>query len=195
MVAAAARILVLGVVHVRGQAHGYQVRRELLGWRADTWAKIAPGSIYQALRTLSKHGLLEPVGTEAGERGPERTVYRMTPDGETEFFHLLRVAITDPGAGPESLNAAFAFLNLLTRAELPDLFGYRVRELRARLTTTGPDEGSPLIKKGTPPQIADLGRLYGAQLQAEIEWSLGMLDKIRDGAYWFAEDSTVTAAE
>jgi DNA-binding PadR family transcriptional regulator len=79
----AIRILVLGVVHGSGQAHGYQVRRELLSWRADVWAKVAPGSIYQALRTLTKHGLLEPVATEAGAGGPERTVYRITPDGET----------------------------------------------------------------------------------------------------------------
>jgi hypothetical protein len=38
----ATRLLVLGAVHGLGHAHGYQVRRELLSWRADAWAKVAP---------------------------------------------------------------------------------------------------------------------------------------------------------
>jgi DNA-binding PadR family transcriptional regulator len=50
----ATQLLVLGVINGVGQAHGYQVRNELLAWRADMWAKIAPGSIYQAIRTLTK---------------------------------------------------------------------------------------------------------------------------------------------
>ena len=49
----AVRMLVLGVLRNLGQAHGYQVRRELLTWRADAWAHVDPGSIYQALRTLA----------------------------------------------------------------------------------------------------------------------------------------------
>jgi DNA-binding PadR family transcriptional regulator len=185
----AIRILVLGVVHGSGQSHGYQVRRELLSWRADAWAKVAPGSIYQALRTLTKHGLLEPVATEAGAGGPERTVYRITPDGETEFFHLVRLAITDPAAGAEALNAAFAFLHMLPRTEVADLLGYRVRALWARLVEVDPPPGEA-TEDGTPPQVEALGRLYGAQIRADIEWSLDLASRIRDGAYRFTEDVT-----
>lgn len=183
----AIRILVLGVVHGHGQAHGYQVRRELLTWRADAWAKIAPGSIYQALRTLAKHGMLEPVGTEAGEGGPERAVYRITPDGETELFHLVRLAITEPTWSAEALGAAFAFLHLLPRAELPDLFGYRVRALWAKLVEVDPPRDE-IVNAGTPPQVEALGRLYAAQIRADIDWSLDIASRIRDGAYQFADD-------
>jgi DNA-binding PadR family transcriptional regulator len=192
----AIRILVLGTVHTHGQAHGYQVRRELLSWRVDAWAKVAPGSIYQALRTLSKHGMLEPVATEAGDGGPERTVYRITPDGETEFFHLVRRAITDPATGAESLNAAFAFLPLLTRREVPDLLGYRVRALWAKLVEVDPPDGDAAAAApggGKPAQVAALGRLYAAQIRAEIDWSLDLAGRIRDGAYEFTGEITSQA--
>lgn len=184
----AIRILVLGVVRSAGTAHGYQVRRELLTWHADEWANVAPGSIYQALRTLTKHGLLEQVATESAG-GPERTIYRITADGETEFFHLVRNAITDPGAGPEALNAAFSFLHLLRRPEIPRLLGYRVRTLWARLIAVDPPEG-PDGDDGKPPQVKALFKLYSAQIRAEIDWSLDLSDRIRNGELMFAEDVT-----
>jgi DNA-binding PadR family transcriptional regulator len=189
----AVRILVLGVVRGIGQAHGYQVRRELLTWRADTWAKVAPGSIYQALKTLVKHGMLEPVATESGS-GPERTVYRLTPDGETEFFHLVRVALSDPGTGSEALNAAFAFLHLLPRRELPDLLGYRVRALWSRLVEVEPPNGERMKSDG-PPQVEALSRLYAAQIRAEIDWALDLASRIREGEYHFADDASTFSDE
>lgn len=185
----ATRILVLGVVHRHGQAHGYQVRRELLTWRADIWASIAPGSIYQALRTLTKHGLLEQVSTEAGAGGPERTVYRITPDGETEFLHLVRLAITDSLRDHEMLNAAFAFLHLLPRRELAALFEHRVRALWAKLVEVDPPHRQELDAV-TPPQVAALLPLYAAQIRAEIDWSLDLAGRIRRGEFTFADDVT-----
>lgn len=182
-------MLVLGVVQAEGKAHGYQVRRQLLTWRADSWAKIAPGSIYQALRTLTKRKQLEQVTTESGGSGPERTVYRVTEDGETQLLHLVRTAITDPETGAEALNAAFAFLHLLSRAEVLELFAYRVRTLSARLL-----EVEPPVDPDRPPQVAELGRLYGAQLRADIEWSRDLAERIRAGAYEFADEPATNQA-
>ncbi|WP_170166607.1 PadR family transcriptional regulator [Lentzea atacamensis] len=54
----ATRMLVLGVVKLVGEAHGYVVRRELKSWSADSWANVQPGSIYHALKSLAKDGLL-----------------------------------------------------------------------------------------------------------------------------------------
>src|SRR4051812_645526 len=35
----ATKLLVLGVVHLSGSAHGYQVRSELQSWGVESWAK------------------------------------------------------------------------------------------------------------------------------------------------------------
>ena len=58
------RLLVLGVVRLFQPVHGYEVRRELLSWRAQEWASVKPGSIYNALKTLTREGYLEVVGTD-----------------------------------------------------------------------------------------------------------------------------------
>ena len=52
------RLLVLGGVRIFEPAHGYLVRRELLSWQVEEWAHVKPGSIYNALRTMTRDGLL-----------------------------------------------------------------------------------------------------------------------------------------
>src|SRR3954452_16732179 len=84
------RLLVLGAVRIFQPAHGYLVMRELQSWQVDEWANLKPGSIYNALRSLTKQGMLVE---EAGEKGGGKTVYRLTDDGETEFQRLIRDAI------------------------------------------------------------------------------------------------------
>ncbi len=36
----ATRLLVLGVVRMYGQAHGYRVGRELMSWGVEEWANV-----------------------------------------------------------------------------------------------------------------------------------------------------------
>src|SRR5882757_11215585 len=86
------RLLVLGVVRIFQPVHGYDVRRELLSWRAHEWASVKPGSIYNALKSLSRDGLLEIVGTSQVGGRPERTTYRVSSVGNEEFSSLLREA-------------------------------------------------------------------------------------------------------
>jgi DNA-binding PadR family transcriptional regulator len=202
----AVRMLVLGVVRELGQGHGYQVRRELLRWRADAWAHVAPASIYQALRTLTKHGLVAEVGTESGG-GPERTVYRLTPDGETEFFQLVRSAVSDPRDTLDELSAAFGFLHLLPAQEVAQLLDHRVRALWGRLVVVDPPASQALAGRhpddcpvvvvapdpAKPAQVAALMQLVAAQLRADIDWSLDLASRIRDGTFAFAGSVTSKA--
>jgi DNA-binding PadR family transcriptional regulator len=179
-------MLVLGVVRNLEQAHGYQVRRELVTWRADAWAHVAPASVYQALRTLTKRGLVAEVGTESGG-GPERTVYRITPDGETEFLQLVRSAVSDPGDSLDELSAAFGFLHLLPRDEVARLLDQRVAALWGRLDRARPPDG---VK---PAQVGALVELTAARLRTEIEWALDVAGRIRDGSFAFGDGATSKA--
>ncbi|PRC53075.1 PadR family transcriptional regulator, partial [Mycobacterium sp. ITM-2017-0098] len=52
------RLLVLGVVRRHGEANGYGVHRELMGWRVDTWTAVKPPSIYHAVKQLAREGKL-----------------------------------------------------------------------------------------------------------------------------------------
>jgi hypothetical protein len=86
----ATRLLVLGAVRIFQPIHGYDLRRELMSWHADEWANISFGSIYFALKKMTADGLLEEVDTGRSGGRPEKTRYRLTAAGETEFQSLLR---------------------------------------------------------------------------------------------------------
>ena len=86
----ATRLLVLGAVRIFQPIHGYDLRRELMSWHADEWANISFGSIYFALKKMTGDRLLEEVETERSGGRPEKTLYRLTVEGEKEFQSLLR---------------------------------------------------------------------------------------------------------
>ena len=66
----ATRLLVLGCVRIFQPVHGYFLRRELMSWEVERWAHIHPGSIYNALKTLTKAGLLAEIETPTGHTAP-----------------------------------------------------------------------------------------------------------------------------
>jgi DNA-binding PadR family transcriptional regulator len=110
-------MMILGLVKWMQPVHGYDVRRELLSWRADSWANVQPGSIYHALRKLAEEGLLRQVGTAQVGARPARTSYEITAAGVDEFDCLLRQHWSDCRPAADPFLSAFAFLPALPRPE------------------------------------------------------------------------------
>lgn len=183
----ATRLLVLGVVRMYGQAHGYQVRRELLTWAADQWASVQPGSIYHALKKLAKDGLLADVGTEEGA-GPDRTAYRLTEDGETEFYLLLSRALTEPDRGQENLSAAITFMTTLPRQQVIGLLTYRVSQLES-LTASARHGIEANAEMRKPDHVRELFRLWEFSGEAAIRWTRSLIDQLTAGEFVMADDS------
>ena len=146
------RLLVLGVVRIFGPVHGYDVRRELLSWRMQDWMNIQPGSIYSALKTLEKDGLVEtvddpggggPGGDGSGGDGPDgaggasggggvpKRSYRVTAEGEKVFQAELRAAWWRVERAAEPLIPALCLMPFMPRAELIAAIGARVQQLGA----------------------------------------------------------------
>jgi DNA-binding PadR family transcriptional regulator len=187
----ATRLLVLGVVRMYGQAHGYQVRRELLTWSADKWASVQPGSIYHALKKMAKEALLAEVGTEGGRggRGPDRVAYAVTDDGEAEFQRMLATMLAEVTDGDRvQLAAALTFLPQLPRARAVSLLEHRLTQLESRRATV-----CDVLRRGTewgqPPHVNELYRLWASQVESGIEWANDLLDRLRGGEYVMADDS------
>ncbi|ANZ36429.1 hypothetical protein BBK82_10510 [Lentzea guizhouensis] len=177
----ATRMLVLGVVKLVGEAHGYVVRRELKSWSADSWANVQPGSIYHALKSLAKDGLLEPVGTESAE-GPARTTYRITPAGEHELGDLLGHALGDAQAGNAEVSAAVAMLNLVPRKQAVTLLRNRLAGLEGQLGPTRHGIGS-LPEMGKPEHVSELFRLWLVHLEGQVRWTRELIERLESGAY------------
>src|SRR5690349_18801395 len=127
----ATKLLALGIVHLSGGAHGYQVRSELQSWRAEIWAKIKPGSIYHALKKAAADGFLTE-HAEPGNSGPERVLYRVTARGRDEIVELVRDGLQRTH-DPIMLNASIAMLPMLTRTDAIAHVNERVASLEAEL--------------------------------------------------------------
>ena len=126
------RLLVLGYL-TYGPAHGYEMQKHMEESRVETWADVLPGSIYHALKQLTKEGFLEVQKTEqAGHR--LRAVYALTEAGRQEFRRLLRHALTvPPRAFPTEFYTALSFLAELPREELRTALELLVPQLEEEL--------------------------------------------------------------
>jgi DNA-binding PadR family transcriptional regulator len=168
---------VLGAVRGSGPVHGYDLRRELLSWGADEWANVAPGSVYSALKTLVREGLLEVVATGRHGARPERTVYRLTGAGEREFERLLGETLRRSALAHHPLLAALAFVPHIAPGDLAEVMRERATELRrqvvvCRAMVTAIIDGSGDPGQGhIPHHVAESYRLIGMLMEAEATWA------------------------
>ncbi|MEU6570363.1 PadR family transcriptional regulator [Streptomyces parvulus] len=182
----AIRLLVLGAVRQHGRAHGYQVRNDLEYWGAHEWSNAKPGSIYHALKQMAKQGLLlahEIAPSTAG--GPPRVEYEVTEQGTEEYLTLLRAYLTAYDQRPDVLTAALGFMVDLPREEALALLAERVRrieEWRGAVTDYYmPEEG--------PGQLGHIGEIMNFWVHSAdtgAEWTRGLIERVRGGAYTFA---------
>jgi DNA-binding PadR family transcriptional regulator len=189
------RLLVLGAVRIFQPVHGYYVRRELLSWRADQWGRVNPGSIYNALRTLTQDAFLKEVETTADPGRPAKTSYRLTADGETEFMTLLREAWWGLNEyEPDRLFAAISFMCYLPREEVIAGLEQRAAQIEAANHGLRFKEASLSENPVIPSHTVETIRLGAARLAGELEWARAVLARVRDGEYVFEGEGPVHAA-
>lgn len=180
------RLLVLGVVAQHGPTHGYAVRDELVSWGADSWAKVRWGSIYHALRQLTKDGLL--AATPATDH-PERVDYTITAAGIDAFAQLVRDALADADALGDRLSAGVAFMATLPRAEVIELLLRRLAQFQAHRDAIEPavrDPGEWPVP-GTE-HVPELFSLWLGNAEHAMRWTSGLVERLRSGAYTFADE-------
>jgi DNA-binding PadR family transcriptional regulator len=200
------RMLVLGAVRIFQPTHGYFVRRELTSWQVSEWAHLNPGSVYNALRQLTREQMLaeEPAGGPDAEVSPAsreaarvsagsapktglKTMYRLTVDGEQEFQRLVRVGLWELHPyEPGWLLGGMAMWGVLSREEVLAAMEARAALLTARISATrfGVSELAETAA-GTPDHIAEAFHFHAGQLAAELAWAGEVSQRIRAGAYGF----------
>ncbi|WP_219507839.1 PadR family transcriptional regulator [Nonomuraea ceibae] len=170
----ATRLLVLGVVRLHGQAHGYLVGSELESWEAGQWAGLRSGSIYHALRQLAKEGLLD---TSEVHEWPGRVDYAINAKGEAQFLELLTNALKVPDRRPELLNAALVLLPALPEEEAIALLKERVlalEEERAQIMVAAQEHKRPR-------NVTALFALRAAQAASEAAWIRDLIGRWERG--------------
>lgn len=176
------RLLVLGVVRIFQPVHGYDVRRELVSWHAEEWANVAPGSIYNALKSLTRDGLLEIVGTKQIGSRPERTTYRLTPKGEVEMDEMLRETLWTVRMPVDPLVSAISLLGFLDRKELASALEARTAKIQGDLKHAEYVIAA-IDDVETPAHVREMMRLIYARVGAELEWSRAFKARLASGEY------------
>lgn len=181
MIVAPTRLLVLGVVRESdGPVHGYDVRRKLLARGATSWANVAPGSIYNALKTLVREGFLESVGTDRQGARPERTSVRLTAAGEQEYTRLLHENLREARLPNHPLLAGLAFLPDVPTAALAKTLRSRAAALRASAADSRTMAADIRADEpgGIPPHVAESYDLIANLQEGEASWADALADRL-----------------
>jgi DNA-binding PadR family transcriptional regulator len=105
--------------------HPYEMGR-LIRQRRKDHAAGSPRTLYRAVERLAREGLVEPLETSREGNRPERTTYRITPEGIERFHDDLEELLAQPGSDIPAFTAAIGFLAHLA----PDTAG-RALQTRA----------------------------------------------------------------
>src|SRR3979490_152925 len=92
-------LAVLGLLRERDM-HPYEMQRQMHIRHTDDLLGLKRGSLYHAINQLQRDGLIESIETSRAGRWPERTVYRLTHEGEEELHVWVRDLISQPVRDP-----------------------------------------------------------------------------------------------
>lgn len=171
-------LTVLCLLRVRPM-HPYEMQRLIREWHKDEFLDLKRGSLYHAVDRLSRAGLIEAVETRREGKRPERTVYRLTGEGERAAGDWLREMLARPVKEPTQFFAALSFL--------PNLHPDAVLEQLRRRAGLLEEEiaGLSAVLAEMSPRI---GRLVlveveyaRAMKQAELAWVRSFMDDLSAG--------------
>ena len=167
-----AEMLILGVLH-RGNLHPYEIKRRLTNAMIQCFTDVDVGTLYYAVRQLSKSQLIAPVSEKRVARGGIRTVYRITPSGKRRFQQMLHEQFELPGTVAQTLYIAMLFLHLCDRPRVAELLGAKVARQKVAI-----DELAS-IKKELSPMLGTGALHLLKHLEAQRKLDLAWLERLR----------------
>jgi len=160
--------------------HPYEMQR-LMHDRRKEYAEGRTRALYRAIEELEAAGWIEPVETTREGRRPERTVYRITPEGHEALEDWLQDVLERPAREHLAFTAAVGMLAYLPQDRAADALQHRVVELRAELAARD-EASSALDQEMHLPRIVLLEDEHERALrEAELRWVLALLEDMRSG--------------
>ena len=120
------KLLLLGMLRTNDM-HGYQIN-ELIDAHLGTSIHITNPTVYKLLSDMVEEGWIKYQEEQEGNYPPRR-VYKITPDGEEVFQHLLRQSLADYHPTSHLSNIGILYLDALPREEAAALLHERREEI------------------------------------------------------------------
>ena len=141
-----AEFFILGALH-RGDLHPYEIKRRLHNALVECYTDVDVGTLYYAVRQLTKSGDIAAKASQRVARGGQRTIYRLTSQGRKRFQELLLKQFREDGTVAQTIYPVLLFLHL---AHLPTV----AKLLQARL---GENESALAKIQAIRDQLGGLG--------------------------------------
>ena len=159
--------------------HPYEMLRLLRERHKDELLVLKRGSAYHAIRRLLAAGLIESTGIRREGRRPERTTYRIRPEGRQELVRSLREMIAVPRHEGSKFMAAISFLVFLTPEDAEVRLADRIARLEAEIKE---------MESRMKVALTRIDRIHLVETEyllatrrAELAWVRGLLEELQSG--------------
>ena len=167
--------------------HPYELQR-LLKERHKGYAVGKTRSLYRAIEELETAGYIEPLETSREGRRPERTVYRITPEGSEELENWLSDLLSTPVDETPVFRVAVGLLGYITQERAETALATRIVSLRARVTALDATLTMAQDDLGLPRLVLLELEHAIAINEAEIVWIRAITADMRSGKLVWNEE-------
>lgn len=159
--------------------HPYQMQRLLHDRHKDELLVLKRGSLYHAINRLVKQELIQAVSSGRDGRRPERTTYRISPEGRRELTRVLREMVAVPRHESLEFMAAMSFLLFLDQEDAIGRMEERARRLEqeAQAIDAGMKAASAYVERIN---LIESEYLL-AMRRAELKWVNDIIAEMRSG--------------
>ena len=166
--------------------HVYRIQKLIEGQGKDRVVNVrSPASLYQTIRRLEQHRLVEVKETVRGNSQPDRTVYAITDAGRQTARRWLEEMLLETGSDYPEFIAAVSIMFVFAPDEVLDLLEMRAERLSADLDRAETE----LAAHPDLPRLFLLDEEYRrAVIQAELDWIRGVCADIEAGRLKWDED-------
>jgi DNA-binding PadR family transcriptional regulator len=167
--------------------HPYEIQR-LLKERHKSYAVGKTRTLYRAIEELEAAGYIEPLETSREGRRPERTVYRITPEGSEELENWLAELLSTPVDETPVFRVAVGLLGYITQDRAEAALATRMVSLRARVMALDATLKMAQDDLGLPRLVLLELEHAMALAVAEIEWIRSLVADMETGALVWNEE-------
>lgn len=127
-----AEFFILGALH-RGDLHPYEIKRRLHNALVECYTHVDVGTLYYAVRQLTKSGDIAAKASQRVARGGQRTIYGLTSQGRKRFQELLLRQFREDGTVAQTIYPALLFLHLVHLPTVAKMLQERLGENESAL--------------------------------------------------------------
>lgn len=161
--------------------HPYEMATTLRERHKEDSIKLNYGSLYTVIEQLLREKCIAVREVVKEGRRPEKTVYELTPEGETELTDWMRELLSSPVKEYPQFEAALSLLPALPPEEVATLLEIRLGLIEKAFA--GHDEEARICREMELPRLFSLESEYArALLEAEYKYCKDLLADIKRDA-------------